>query len=168
MPKEIDGKDSERWRGDGNSCLSRKDQKSATECFENAIKIGIKDKRILTMTLMNMGTSYLQLENYQKASESYKKVIKIDSKFVHAWYGLGFANYHLKNYKEAINCFEKSLKVDPKNPNVMVNWSAALRNMGNSYKELQNYEKAIESYENALEIEPNDEQAKESLKTLKM
>ncbi len=166
MPKEIDGKDADYWYGDGGAHFRAKDYPKVIESYENAIKLGLKDKQQLRMALYNTGSAYLSLENYQKAYETYKKLVKVDSSFVLAWYGVGFSSYHLKNYKEAIKSLEKSLKVDPKTPNVRPNYEAVFRIMGDSYKELQNSPKAIEFYNQVLEINPNNEQAKEGLKSL--
>lgn len=166
MPKEIEGKDADEWRGDGNACISSKNYQQAIECFENAIEIGFKDKIILKMTLYSTGSAYYFIENYHKAIEYYNKVVKKDSNFVYAWYGLGLAYSKTNNYKKAINCYEKSLMVDPKKPVVLPNRLEAWKYMGNAYKELKNYGKAIDCYKNALEINPDIEEVKDSLKIL--
>ena len=167
MPKEIEGKNADEWNNEASSYFSLKEFQKVVECYENALKLGLKDKVQRKLALSNLGSAYLRLENYQKANEAYKKLVKFEPNFTIGWYGVGFTSFHLKDYKEAIKCLEKSLKVDPKNPNLRPNYEAVFRLMGDSYKELQNAPKAIECYKRVLEINPDNEEVKKSLIALK-
>ena len=166
IPDKIEGKSAEEWYADGGANYSAKDFPKVIECYENAIKIGLKDKRNLKMALYNTGNAYFFLQNYQKGYEYYKKAAKLDSTFVFAFYGIGTCSFHLKNFKEAIKMLEKSLKIDPKHQIILPNRNAAFRFMGDAYKELNNIPKAIECYNSALKFEPNDEMAKKNLELI--
>ena len=57
--------------------------------------------------------------NYKGAIADYDKAIKLDPKYISAYYNRGLAKYDLKDYEGASSDFDKANELNPelKNPN---------------------------------------------------
>src|SRR5690606_20483732 len=97
----------------------------------------------------NEALKYFRAEDYEKASDLFKKALKEDKNFAYAWDNLGLCYRQMGEYKKAINAYEKSLKIEPSG-------SVPLMNLPIAYEYLKEYEKAIEAYKEFIKVFPED------------
>jgi tetratricopeptide (TPR) repeat protein len=69
------------------------------------------DKKNISIGYFNLGYSYSELKEYQKAIDAYKKVIKIDPNDYKAHNNMGDAYLKLKEYQEAIGAYKEVIKI---------------------------------------------------------
>ena len=61
----------------------------------------------------NLGITFKELEEYQKAIGCYEKAIQIDPNYANAYYNLGSILHELWELQKAKSCYEKLLNLDP-------------------------------------------------------
>lgn len=92
--------------------------------------------------LFEKGQTYFELENYDKAAETFKKVIAEKPDLVKAMRYLAECNGKLGNKKEAINAYEQIIAFDP-------NDIETLSKLGSLLLETAQPEKAINIFNKA-------------------
>ena len=97
----------------------------------------------------NLGTTYYQSGQYEKAIEPLRKAIEYHPYDADAHFTLGNAYTQLKRYKEAAQEFETMIKIEPKN-------DAVFYNLGNAYLNMKEYDQAIAKYKEALALNPKN------------
>ena len=117
--------------------------------YENKPDSGeIKD--LLIKILFDYGgylNDYYTLE-YEKATNIFDKIIKLNPNSYRAYYNLGIAYFNLGQIENAKNSFNSALKIKP-------DYKYCLYNLGLVYEDIKNYEEALKYYEQAIEIDPN-------------
>lgn len=96
-----------------------------------------------------------RIRKYQKATEPYEKVIKINPEDTTAWNNMGATLAKFKGYQPAIQCFNRAIEINPKE-------AAALYNIGVVLMELGNLQEALKYYNVAQDLDPGFKNAKES------
>ena len=89
-----------------------------------------------------------QENNFQVATELYKKIIKISPNHINANNNLGVLYQTLGDFQKAKSCFEKVIEINS-------NYINAHYNLGIVYEKLKENLKAISCFEKAIEIDPN-------------
>ena len=84
-----------------------------------------------------------------KAINSYKKTLDLNSDFVNAYLNLGLLLEDTEKHEDAKNSLERALKIDPDN-------TVVLNNLGITLNSLERIDEAISCFENAINIAPND------------
>lgn len=97
--------------------------------------------------LTNQAKNLYDNQQYEKAVETYKKIIELDYENANVYENLGDSYYELKQYENALEAYKKAIDLDPKSANVY-------GDLGVIYKELKEYDKAIDSYKKAIEFNP--------------
>ena len=97
----------------------------------------------------NLGNTYYQGGQYQKAIEPLLKAIERHPYDADAHFALGNVYDKLKRYKEAAQEFEQLTKIEPKNDMVYYN-------LGNAYVNQNKVPDAIERYKQALALNPKN------------
>ena len=110
-------------------------------------------------TRTNLGGLYLQMQEYEKATNILKDVLKIEQSNIHANSNLGLIYTKLSEYPKAIACHKKVLDVDS-------NHADTHNNLGINYKQLGQYDLAKNHINKAIEINPNHANAYNNLGTL--
>lgn len=96
----------------------------------------------------NKGKSFMDNSNFEEAIIQYNKAIKIDSKYIDAYFDRGVCKANLKQYDSAIVDYKRVLKLGFR--------SALLySNLALAFKELNQIDSAKSNYEKAFNIEPN-------------
>ncbi len=85
---------------------------------------------------------------YQKASEAYAHVLKLDPENSDALRGIGDIDYDQQHYDEAAAAYEHYLKHNPKDPEVITD-------LGTMYLYTNNADQAIVQYKKAIAIKPD-------------
>ena len=131
---------------------------SLNEAFKLALKLHTQGKldeakkiyeKILVakpdhfLSLSNIGIIYSQLEEFDKAIETFNNTIKVNPKFAEAHNNLGIVFYELNDLEKALKSFEEAIKIKS-------NFSDAFNNIGNVYQKKNYINKAIENYEIAI------------------
>ena len=96
----------------------------------------------------NLGLTFKELGEPQKAISCYEKAIQIDPNYVNAHNNLGIKFMELEEHQKAISCYEKVIQIDP-------NFADAHNNLGVIFMELEEYQKATSCFEKAVEINPS-------------
>jgi tetratricopeptide (TPR) repeat protein len=151
--------------------------------IQNEIIDGTTKETKKERDLHSLAQDFLKAKNYVKASENFHKLLKIDSKSIEAWYGLGICYQNMNLLFDAIRYYRKALELSPKDQNILYSLGSAHYNM-NEFKEaseffrkvtelnpvladawtwagmshvmLNDYESAIPFLERATELNPND------------
>lgn len=85
---------------------------------------------------------------YQKASDAYAHVLKLDPENSDALRGIGDIDYDQQHYDEAAAAYEHYLKHNPKDPEVITD-------LGTMYLYTNNADQAIVQYKKAIAIKPD-------------
>jgi len=122
--------------------------KSAQKIYLNLIE---KNKN--NYLLHNLiGTTYLQLNDYDKAISHLENSIKLKPDFADNYNNIGIALSEKKKFKKAISCYEKAITLKQ-------NYFDAYLNKGIAFKNLKKLNNAIQSLKTCLQINPNSAQA---------
>ena len=103
----------------------------------------------------SLGTAYRNLENFNKAIESYEKSMRIDKEIgdkkgeSSCYASLGMAYANLGDFNKEIRFFEKSLEIEKEIGDARGE-SACYTSLGNVHHSLGDFKKAIEFYEKSL------------------
>ena len=90
-----------------------------------------------------LGSAYLELKSYTKATEAYRQAVRIDPEDDYTWYVLGSAYINLKRYTEAIAAYKQVVRIIPKEP-------GAWNRIGFIYDMLKRYTEAVDAYRTAI------------------
>jgi len=99
-------------------------------------------------TYYGLGLAYAKSEDYEKAIESFKQVIRINPDYAEVHCLLGLVYAESGDYEKAIEAYKQAIHIkydDAEVHNVL----------GYAYVKSGNYEKAIEAYKEAIRINPN-------------
>lgn len=94
--------------------------------------------------------AYRNLKEYNKATEDYKQILKIDPNVITAYLDLA-VNYcwGTKEYQKAIDACNEALKRYP-------GYADAYYYRGSAYLLLKDYHNAIDDFDHAIQLNPND------------
>ena len=95
------------YRFRGNAEFSNKNYEKAVEYYEKALIQGEKD--LLMMQLMT--SSYINIEQFDKALEISEKMIKEDPQYFSGYFRKGFSLMFLGRFVEAITSYNKALEL---------------------------------------------------------
>lgn len=146
--KKIKGEKSSLYRS--ISELYKKLQR-ADLSFES-LKEGIERYPNNKEILLLYANELFQNSKFLDAEVVYKKIIKLDDKFISAYVNLGVVKKELLKYSEAHDIYEKALQLSPQNPGVY-------NNLGVLFKVEKEFHKAFKSTRKAIEINPNSADA---------
>lgn len=117
------------------------------------------------MNILEKAIDFHQKNQFKKAQNLYKKIIKQEPENFQANHLLACLNIQLKNFDYALELINKTININPSH-------YAPHNNLGVILKELKEYEKAIEAFKKAIKLKPNYAEAYNnlaiSLKNLKL
>ena len=129
-----------------------------------------------------LGTTFLQLKNYEEAIKFLKKSIDIDKTFPNPYNNLGIALAETNMFYDAIENYNKAIKLNKNYIDAYLNRGISFNkikkyqlaiedfkiveknnplnakvynNMGNVYKNIKDFSKSMICYEKAISLEPN-------------
>jgi len=132
---------------------------AAIESWQQALLIyqQLQDRQGEGVILINLGATYIALENYSKAVEVLQLFLPIAQATgnphseAQALGNLGIAYKQLGNYNQAIESHQKALTL-MRGINDRQGEGQVLGNLGNAYEVLGDYDKALVSYQQSLII----------------
>lgn len=119
----------------------------AIEQYNKAIKLNPHS----TKSYINSGKTYLDLQEYEKSLECYRKALHIESNpqiLCIIYYNLGVLYGTLTEYDTARGYYIKAIEINP-------NDASIYNSLGLTYKNLKQYNSAIQQYNNAILLDPN-------------
>ena len=128
-------------------------------CFEEGLKNSTVtgDRSGITRNVSNLGSSYCNMEKYQKGIEYYKNCLELSiaigdqSAIAHNTSNLGTAYCRLGEYQKAIEYYKKGLAIS-NHIGDLSGMASDFGNLGSTYVSLGEYNKAIEHCQVGLEI----------------
>ena len=96
-----------------------------------------------------LGTSFLQIKEYNKAINYLDNAINLNSNFADAFNNKGIALAEINKYSDAIKNYDQAIKLNKKKFSAYLNKGIALKN-------LKQYEKAIECYDLGIKLNPKN------------
>ena len=116
------------------------------------LKIACEDPSCTPQALYYLGSSYLELNNPDKAVESLLASINKGGHFFEGLHDLATAQAMVNKEKDAIENFKKAIALNPQS-------SEAFYNLGKVYDSIKEYKEAIKNYGIAIQIWPDFPQA---------
>ena len=96
-----------------------------------------------------LGMVYQNSGRYEKAMQSYTKIIEVDSTYRSAYFNMGYIHFqHLKQYDDALVQFDRAVAISP-------NYHEAIYMRGACYEAKGDKEKAKREYTYALQLAPD-------------
>jgi len=135
---------------------SEKNDADAIDYFKGALNINSDNVNALYL----LGVFYQKNYDMDKAEETYKKIIALDSANQYAYYNLGYINlvFH-EDFEKAIVLFKKAIEVDS-------NYLEAYYNLGYSYELNSDFINARIYYKKVLKMDKDYQKAIEGLSRL--
>jgi len=151
----------------------------AIEAYDDALHIKPNDLE----TLINKGSSCIEIKDYELALKVLEVAIEINPQIPEAWSNKGIALNNLKLYEQSVNAFNQAIRLNSGFFEAWSNKSAPLKNMkrfeeaiascnqaislnsnyaqawsnkGLTLHELKRYDEALLHYEKALNLKPED------------
>ncbi|PVU94127.1 hypothetical protein BB559_003094 [Furculomyces boomerangus] len=140
------------WLKIGSISEQMGDYQKAIKAYENAPK----HNPYSLPALQKMALLYRQLEEYEKAIETYLRIINIDATDGETWGALGHCYLMMNELQKAYHAYQQALchLSDPKEPKL---WYG----IGILYDCYNSYENAEEAFTAVLKMDPNFEKATE-------
>ncbi|MEY3404356.1 MAG: hypothetical protein RLZZ86_3978 [Cyanobacteriota bacterium] len=109
------------------------------------------------------GITKLDQYNYREATEDFTQAIKLDPKYIEAYFKRGYSHTWVSKHQEALTDFNQAIVLDP-------NYLDAYLNRGWSQLFLQNDQAALEDFNRAIRLNPNyaDAYAHQGMAYIKM
>jgi tetratricopeptide (TPR) repeat protein len=92
----------------------------------------------------NLGDTYMQVKQYEKAAQEYSKAIEKNTKDAYGYYKRGVALLFMNNFDAAIADFTKALEINKNDPDCHNNRGLALSYKGDLVGAMKDFDKAIE------------------------
>jgi len=109
--------------------------------------------------LYNLGVTYNNLGNQEKARLAYEKVVKISPNHMNGLNNLGVIYFQRSDFEQAEQYFKRALELNPNFANAYANLGAVEHNKGNR-------ELARQYYQKALQLNPQDINTRNNLQLL--
>jgi tetratricopeptide (TPR) repeat protein len=106
-----------------------------------------------TTVLYNKGKYYQDNQKLEEAKSCYLAVLRFDSKYINAYYNLGFVSLLQKNYLDGANYFSEVIYLKP-------DYATAYFSRGLCFKSLGEFKKANFDFRKTLELDPDFKEAR--------
>ncbi|MFQ5354451.1 MAG: tetratricopeptide repeat protein [Thermodesulfobacteriota bacterium] len=124
----------------------------AEKTFENISKQGTPISKGKDQQYVNLGNFYKEREEYKKAEKIFRKAIGLNAANDKAYDALGVSYAEQGRYDEAELMLKKAIRANPRN-------DEAYADLGHLYNEQGRYDEAAPMLEAAVEINPDNHEA---------
>lgn len=94
------------------------------------------------------GVVNASMRNYEKAIQSYKKALLLNSGYIEVYNNIGVAYKEWGKSDIALKYLKEAIRLNP-------SYSEAYNNLGNAQKDLSQLDEAIDNYSKAIELNPS-------------
>ena len=108
------------------------------------------------MMLLQEAVGFHRAGNHRRASELYRKFLKLNPDNIDALHFSGMLESHLGNYEMSVRLISHAVELMRKSKRQNPNYINAINNLGNALRYSGKPEKALETYRLALKINPNE------------
>ncbi len=175
--KELDLDDWVKLNFKGIEHANKGNYKKALDNFNKALKIDLSNLPELTgnsaiyinesTLLTNMGTTYLRMNDTDKALEYLNRAVEANADFAPAYNARGAVYYKLADYEKAILDFDKAVEIDSTYEEALTNLrnaciksgdvSAGVWNgLGAAFFKIGEYKTAVECFDKVIEVSPDN------------
>lgn len=112
-----------------------------------------------TDALYALGMVYQDAGTYDKAMETYMRLVQVDSTYRTAWHNMGYVNYLQKDYDTALVNVNRAVALEP-------NYHQAIFLRGLIYEARGDKEKAKREYSYVIQMAPNYKKAADGMARL--
>jgi tetratricopeptide (TPR) repeat protein len=109
-----------------------------------------------TSILYRKAVAYQKEMKWQKAIETYQRLLKLEPMSAEVYNNLGVCYEKKGDFKMAAKSYEKAISINPR-------FYPSYNNLGIIYYRLKNFDKARAAYEQALQLNPNNSQSEINL-----
>src|SRR5262245_32370905 len=137
---------------EGNKAYDAGDYAKALASYNQALALNTED----SLTLNNVGVTYLALNQNQNAIDTFQKTTKIKPDDSNGFFNLGIAYNASEKFDEAATVLNRALALQP-------DWPDALLVIADTYINLGRYEDASRAYESVVKAQPENVSAYNNL-----
>ncbi|MFO7656258.1 MAG: tetratricopeptide repeat protein [Bacteroidales bacterium] len=119
---------------------TRQRYKKAIDDFNKTIDL--QGSTELYKVYLNRGIAYMNILEYEKATEDFSTSIALNSCIASAYHSRGYLNYQLRDYSAAVQDFKKALEINDNNAETNFN-------LGMSYFRLEELDNACKFFQKA-------------------
>jgi protein O-mannosyl-transferase len=130
---------------------------AAVEQYERTIAL-TSDPGLLASTYANLGTAYRRLGDDEKALDSYRRSLQLNTNQFNAYLGLGQMQEKQSNLDEAINSYSRSVELRPTDEGFLL--------LGHALQSAGRRTEALAAYQSALKLSPDMAEAQHAVETL--
>ncbi len=129
---------------------------NAAGYYQQSIRYGSDDKKIMAYRYYWMGQSLYKLGKYDEALTAYKGAMEYNPESGDACWGIASVYYNQQKWAEAVAQYTKTMKFYSKDTISMVDLYYI---RGRCYDGIKDYVKAIADFDAALKLDPDDRQS---------
>lgn len=128
----------------------------STDVNASEIKRALEISPYLSVANLTVGNSYLDIKDYVKAEEFYKRALIGNEEYELAHANLGNLYFTLQRYEEAVTHLKRAIEIKPR-------YAYALYMLGLVYWYQSRWADVIDAWERCLQVDPNHSEALEWL-----
>ena len=126
------------------------------DAAETYFQLAAKDDPNTAEPVYGLGSIYLAQNKLTDARSAFEKAVQLPANYpgtvARGWNNLGIVDAREGQLDFAVQHFKKSLEIDP-------NYSVAINNLGNAYRQAKNWSEAQRTFEQSLQIDAQDSEA---------
>jgi len=131
----------EKFKMEGNQCLSLKEFQKAIENYSKAIELNSSN----AIYFSNRAAAYSHIGMHENAIEDCLAAIRIDPSYSKPYGRLGLAFFNIGKYKEAVEYYRQALLLEPNNANLKSSLNTAERKLMEQQQQQQTTSSNVES-----------------------
>ncbi len=126
------------------------------DAAETYFQLAAKDDPHTAEPVYGLGSIYLAQNKLTDARTAFEKAVKLPANYPgtvpRGWNNLGIVDAREGHLDSAVQRFKKSLEIDS-------NYSVAINNLGNAYRQAKNWSEAQRAFEQSLQLDTQDPEA---------
>lgn len=126
------------------------------EASEEFFQLAAKESPSSAEPRYGLGSVYLEQSKVEKARAAFETAVRLRADYpgtpARAWNNLGILDAREGHIEASVRNFQKALEIDP-------NYSIAIDNLGNAYRQAKDWDRAQSTFERALQLDGDDPEA---------
>ena len=126
------------------------------DASEEFFQLAAKESPASAEPRYGLGSVYLEQNKLEQARAAFETAVGLSASYpgtpARAWNNLGILDAREGNIDASVRSFQRSLEIDP-------NYSTAIDNLGNAYRQAKDWDRAQSMFERALKLDNDDSEA---------